>query len=774
MRGLVGLATLDLDENELTTLPQWLGDLRNLTRLAVRGNPLKSPPTEICEAGTPAILAFLRALREGTEEQWHSKMLVIGEARVGKTSVVRALRGMPFDPQESPTRGVDIAELDLGAVPQTGDRAWLTIWDFGGQLEYRATQRFYLTDRSLFLLVWNMEGGPETHGRVDRWLETVHNAAPRSPVAIVGTHCTDTVSDLDDSGLRRRFPNIAGIMEVDCKSGTGTPELREELAELARALPLMGQPWPRTWACAAHHLTEQPAEFISWDHAVDLLRQSGIHEPAEHAALLGVLHDRGDILHFTQADLREVVILRPSWVDEMVTRVLDSQQVFARGGLLSRAHRAELWADVEDTGVRDMLLAIMERFRLAYRIGGPDDEDIALIVERLPIGEPTEARQLWNRARAAAGSRELRVTYKLPFRPAGIPAWFIAQEHRFTTGTAWRNGAVLHRTEDGHGRREAWALLKDDGRDQPTIRLVVCGDDPLDFRQALDDGLRQILDHYPGLRYEKLLPCTCSDKAGTTCGYEFEYNLVRRFADQARAGIQCHETGTMVDPRALLYGLQPYSEQVYLESIRDEVAGARAENRARFDRIDERLLWLRNRIRDLLQVGRADEVDQCPRLFTVTQIGHPQRYELHLWCESPESPHPLPADIGVHKFVRTPEWLRPHVPWLLTALNLLLQMAPLVGPALGAAGTQISDQISSSLQLSETLLEDLAGYHVTAIGSELDRSPRTGSQIRELYQQLYKITGGFKGLYPREIPEYKDSVFYLCDEHRRQLEHPAR
>lgn len=773
LQDLTSLATLDLDSNNLRTLPEWAGDLTGLTRLAIQDNPLRSPPQEIRAAGTSSTLAFLRALQRGSDKQWHSKLLVVGEARVGKTSIAAALRGLPFDPQESPTRGVDIATLDLEPVPPVGAQAQLSMWDFGGQLEYRATQRFYLTDRSLFLLAWNVEGGPETHGRVAQWLETIQSAAPESPVIIVGTHSTGRVSDLDEAGLRHRYPNVAEILQVDCKDGTGIPELRQHLAALAVTLPLMGQPWPRAWTAAARRLTDQPGKFITIDQATTLLRKSGVEDSTEHAALLAVLHDRGEILHFTQADLRETVILQPAWVDEMVTRVLDSKQVFARGGLLSRAHRAELWADIHDTGMRDTLLAVMERFRLAYRIGGPDDEDIALIVERLPPGEPTSVRRQWNEARTETGVRELRVTYRLPSRPAGIPSWFIAQEHRFSTGMAWAHGALLRRPEDGYGIREAWALLEDDCREQPTIRLAVCGIDPLDFRQTLDEGFRCILDHYPGLRYEKLVPCICGEESGTTCGHEFNYDEVHRFVDQARPKIQCYQTGIMVDPRELLYGLRPYREQADLANIRTEIAEFRAEVRSGLHKIDNGQLWQRNRIRDLLQLGRADEVDHYPRLFTVTEIGL-QRYELHMWCENPDRPHPLPEDIGVHRFVKKPDWLRPYAPYLLFALRTLVSLTPLVGPALGAAGEQLSNVVQNDLQLSTSLLQELAGHHITTIDVvELDKPPRGGGEINALYQQLLQITKGFSGLYPREIPEYKDSVFYLCADHRRQLEQPA-
>ena len=73
--------------------PAEIGQLNNLTTLALDDNPLKEPPMEIVEQGTDAVLAYLRGLEESETAQWMSKLIVVGEGGVGKTSLLRALRG---------------------------------------------------------------------------------------------------------------------------------------------------------------------------------------------------------------------------------------------------------------------------------------------------------------------------------------------------------------------------------------------------------------------------------------------------------------------------------------------------------------------------------------------------------------------------------------------------------------------------------------------------------------------------------------------------------
>jgi hypothetical protein len=102
MAGLTRLRRLDLDSNRLTELPHWLSEL------AVAGNPLISPPPEILAGGSRSVLEFLRERAQGSEAQWVSKLLVVGEGGVGKTSLVKALAEDPHNPVEPSTHGLMI------------------------------------------------------------------------------------------------------------------------------------------------------------------------------------------------------------------------------------------------------------------------------------------------------------------------------------------------------------------------------------------------------------------------------------------------------------------------------------------------------------------------------------------------------------------------------------------------------------------------------------------------------------------------------------------
>ena len=92
----------------------------------------------------------------------------------------------------------------------------LNIWDFGGQEIMHNTHRFFLTERSLYLIV--LEDRREDDQSIYPWLRTVRNRAKDSPVIVV-INKSDEGSEklrLDESGLRKDYPEIVAFVRTSC------------------------------------------------------------------------------------------------------------------------------------------------------------------------------------------------------------------------------------------------------------------------------------------------------------------------------------------------------------------------------------------------------------------------------------------------------------------------------------------------------------------------------------------------------------------------------
>ena len=62
-----------------------------------------------------------------------------------------------------------------------------SIWDFAGREEYYATHQCFLSQHSLFLLIWKVTEGDAGVADLRSWLNNISLRAPNSCVIVVGT-----------------------------------------------------------------------------------------------------------------------------------------------------------------------------------------------------------------------------------------------------------------------------------------------------------------------------------------------------------------------------------------------------------------------------------------------------------------------------------------------------------------------------------------------------------------------------------------------------------
>lgn len=161
-------------------------------------NPFVRPPSTVMEMGVDQAISWWDDIqRFGESTSNKLKMVLVGLAEAGKTTVVRNLIGKPIPTKLDRTVGIEITE---GWKPVDGGPLEISIWDFAGQADYFASHQVFLTKGSLFLLVVDLQAllldatsgvgrDGDPHGRVYRWLEMLHLRVPGAAVALVGTHC---------------------------------------------------------------------------------------------------------------------------------------------------------------------------------------------------------------------------------------------------------------------------------------------------------------------------------------------------------------------------------------------------------------------------------------------------------------------------------------------------------------------------------------------------------------------------------------------------------
>ena len=346
------------------------------------------------------------------------KLMLVGCANRGKTTLVAHLQEKEYGDES--TAGVDVSEWWYH--PSIGRRAFhFSIWDFGGQEDYYATHQCFLSQRSLYLLLFNLKHGDKGVEELRPWLNNIALRAPRSCVIIIGTHL-DEVPDEErgeiDALLHRvgtlaaSYNNKLQIVEI---LPVGLKNRIENIGLLKEAIYnhaanyrnrggqlIMGQKIP-----ASYHALDKQLETVQQE-----VRQ-GIREPIMHVEEFRTmvyqmnltdievdeelktatlfLTDVGSLLHYDDRghNLHELYFVDPCWLCDMMSKVvtIKERNSFIKSGILYSKDIPMLFKDEQfPWQYFEQYLTLLDRFEIAL----PLDNRRVLIPSMLPDERPKE------------------------------------------------------------------------------------------------------------------------------------------------------------------------------------------------------------------------------------------------------------------------------------------------------------------------------------------------------------------------------------------------
>jgi internalin A len=325
---LSNLQILWLGDNQITEIPDAITKLENLKILVLENNPIANIPPEIIRKGwgedikddgdPQAIFSYLKAHNKRPLNE--IKVLLVGEGDVGKTSLLNRLLYNTFNPEECKTPGINIAQWHLPEKPDIR----LNLWDFGGQKVMHATHQFFLTKRSLYLLVIDNRKN-EQQNRVEDWLKLIETLGGDSPVIIVGNCADEDYPHVKIRTLKKKYPRIVlpekdnpfaqdSVISTSCKTGDGIETLRREIARQIDIIPHIRDPFPVSWFKIKTKLEEMQKDydFISYEKYQEYCHNTDITSPQDQKVLVEFLHDLGIVLNYQDDPrLEETNVLNP-------------------------------------------------------------------------------------------------------------------------------------------------------------------------------------------------------------------------------------------------------------------------------------------------------------------------------------------------------------------------------------------------------------------------------------------------------------------------------
>lgn len=416
------LTSLDLSYNELDSLPEWLGELKQLHTVNVSFNKLTALPSSLgglanslkalylhgnlglrlppeilgadakatssdADAPPPAPSSILeyyfRIVRSGRKPLNEAKLILVGRGGVGKTCLIKRLVHGTFDEHEPETPGIERQPWQI--VLTEGDPVRLHVWDFGGQEILHGTHQFFLTERTVYLLVLSGREGLATQD-AEYWLQLIRSFGGDSPVVVGLNKSYGHPFDVNRELLREKYKNILEFVETDCRyasDGTIANEGREALGiekihqliiKATMSLEHLKFDFPAQWFQIKERLAGMEERFITWDRYQEICAGLGEAAPQAQRELARFLHILGIALNYRDDPrLHSTNVLNPRWVADGIYTILRTGQKerSERKGVLDIADLARVLDSEEyPENCHEFLLALMENFQLCFRLPG--------------------------------------------------------------------------------------------------------------------------------------------------------------------------------------------------------------------------------------------------------------------------------------------------------------------------------------------------------------------------------------------------------------------
>ncbi len=532
LSGLQNLAYLNLKNNRLKELPEKIANMEQLKRLEIINNPFEILPPEIAARGIDSIRNFFKELKE-QDFIYEVKLIIVGEGRVGKTCLSEALINDDYElNDEESTEGINIDRWviptdEIKKINSEIERDFqINIWDFGGQEIYHSTHQFFLTKRSIYLLVTESRK-EDRHDDFFYWLNIIQLLGDKSPVMMVLNKCDQPTKELPIKEYQSAFSNIISFNKISLKKDFKhtLQEFKNLLKKEASKMPHIGTPLPKVWVDIRREIEDLKLDgkaYISRDEYLTICKR---HFRREDSALFisEYFHDLGVIIHFqNDVELRDIVILNHEWITKGVYKVLDDKKVIDQNGKFSTEDIIRIWSDHEYKSRIKELISLMKntKFDLCFELKSGE----YLIPRLLPVDEVSHN---WE-----SSPNNVKFEFEYKFMPKGILARLIVKMNSdIHEDTYWRYGVVLKYEDTRAIVREKYFENK--------IAIELNGENKREFLYLIRKTINEIHKDFTKLIVKEMIPCNCEVCKSTTNPHFYEYNLLRRYEAKELKKIRC-------------------------------------------------------------------------------------------------------------------------------------------------------------------------------------------------------------------------------------------
>jgi internalin A len=487
---LTNLRFLHLANNQLTSLPRSIKKLNNLQEINTLSNPLQNVRlSSLSNQKVPVQQEITRVTKPvGSVSKLNEvKMVLLGQPKTGKTSILKRLVHDQFALNESSTDGLSIekwhldSSVEVNNGNQSGDLVCLNIWDFGGLESLHTAHQIFMTERSLYLLVID-NNASEEQNRIEYWLQVIGSFAKNSPVLIVGNKNDQAPLENSYHQYQQKYQNIKGFVSVSCQDTSGINDLRRYILQELMNLRHVQTAFSPACLAIKTNLESLNKGYITYAEYCQVCRDYSVVAASEQQTLVELLHDLGVILNFSEnRPIGDNPVMNTGWIMHGIYKILNDHFLVSEcKGILAERMLTRILTTFQSNKreftytptKHRFVLEMMMKLELCCEM---IDRRSFLIPDLLPKEELSVANlDQWSGA--------LQFQYRYPVFPHSIMSRFMVRCSKIIDGNSfWRHGVILKSSENR-------ALIKSD-RKEKTISIYVTGS--LTSRRTFLEKIRQ-------------------------------------------------------------------------------------------------------------------------------------------------------------------------------------------------------------------------------------------------------------------------------------------
>nr|VFK55402.1 MAG: small GTP-binding protein domain-containing protein [Candidatus Kentron sp. TUN]VFK57451.1 MAG: small GTP-binding protein domain-containing protein [Candidatus Kentron sp. TUN] len=461
------------------------------------------------------------------------RAIFIGNDRVGKTSLIRALKGENV--KEDDTNRND--DIEISKWTENNIDITVHFWDFGNKVITNAIHQFFLRPHCVYVLV--IEAGSvdsDPNQEVENWLKYISSFDTNTPILLVGNKCDLRPVHVNLHDLRKDYPCIHDFYGLsatqyrnqhhDSKFKTFRNAFIEQLQKVTKNQPYSHLSGNQFAIIDTLRKNARKDPFLKKTDFNAVCKNNGIRNEKQEE-FLHLLNQLGEIIYFP--DLYRLYgcgdyLLNPRWLIYGIFQILYSNVLKLRHGEFYwdevRMHLKNKVTDEQGNPLiysdekLNFLIRAMEKFKLCYPSSDAPNEK--WVVPNLLPNEQPERLDFPRR-----DTLRFEFDFKT-FLPRHVLGTFIVEHYAdIHDRQAWQHGVHLKsRTWSG-----TEALIQ---ANYPARVFALEVNGPLADRyfNQLYASILKILERMPKLRYEKLL--YLDEKART----EDEQGFIREPTDK--------------------------------------------------------------------------------------------------------------------------------------------------------------------------------------------------------------------------------------------------